>query len=80
MAYSHLMMLEERASESARRFFEQLGTSATCFSNGWTGWETGSTGWNPATDAAFDTGVLIVGDDRSGRIWVEDEDWSFTAG
>ncbi len=74
MAYSHPMMLEERANELAGQFFEQFGAGATCFSNGWTGWETGSTGWHPATDATFDTGVLVVGHDRSGCIWVEDED------
>ena len=74
MAYSHPMMAEERAKELAERFLEQFGAEAKVYSNGWTGWETGSTGWNPATDATFDTGVLIIGNDRSGCVWVEDED------
>ncbi len=30
--------------------------------------------WNPATAATLDTGVLIVGPNRSGCLWVEDED------
>ena len=74
MAYSHPMMAEERANELAEQFLEQFGAEAKLYSNGWTGWGTGSVGWEPATDATFDTGVLIIGDDRSGCIWVEDED------
>ena len=74
MAYSHPMMAEERAKELAEQFLEQFGAEAKLYSNGWTGWEAGSTGWNPATSATFDTGVLIIGNDRSGCIWVEDED------
>ena len=74
LAYSHPMMAEERAKELAKQFLEQFGAEAKLFSNGWTGWESGSTGWNPATDATFDTGVLIIGNDGSGCIWVEDED------
>jgi hypothetical protein len=74
MAYSYPMMSVERAKELAEQFLEQFGAVAKFYSNGWTGWETGSTGWSPATDATFDTGVLIIGNDRSGCIWVEDED------
>ncbi|MGN6368901.1 MAG: hypothetical protein ACTHN5_11635 [Phycisphaerae bacterium] len=74
MAYSHQIMAEERAKELAQQFLEQFGAEAKFYSNGWTGWETGSTEWNPATDATFDTGVLVIGKDRSGCIWVEDED------
>ncbi len=74
MAYGHPMMAEGGAGELAERFLEQFGGEATVYSNGWTGWETGSTGWIPATGATFDTGVLVIGDGRSGCIWVEDED------
>jgi hypothetical protein len=74
MAYSYPMMAEERARELAEQFLKQFGAEAKLYSNGWTGWETGSTSWNPVTDATFDTGVLIIGNDRSGCIWVEDED------
>jgi len=34
----------------------------------------GAAAWNPATDATFDTGVLVVGRVLSGCLWVEDED------
>lgn len=30
--------------------------------------------WRPATTAPFDTGVLVVGSQRCGCLWVEDED------
>src|SRR3954466_10741203 len=61
MAYSHPMMAEKRARELAEKFLGQFGAEAKFFSNGWSGWDTGCTSWNPATDATFDTGVLIVG-------------------
>jgi hypothetical protein len=67
MAYSQPCMSENRAKELAVQFFAQFGSQARYFSNGWPG------GWNPATDATFDTGVLVTGD-RSGCLWVEDED------
>ena len=31
-------------------------------------------GWNPATEATFDSGVVIVSRNRIGMIWVADED------
>lgn len=31
-------------------------------------------GWNPVTEATFDTGVIAIGHDRSLCVWVEDED------
>jgi hypothetical protein len=74
MAYSGPIMSEERAKELAGRFLQQFGADAAFYSNGWNGWETDSTGWKPATNSTFDTGVLIIGNDRSGCIWVEDED------
>ncbi len=30
--------------------------------------------WQPATEATFDTGVLVLGPVASGALWVEDED------
>lgn len=74
MAYSQPMMAAERAKKLAEQFLGQFGAEARFFSNGWTGWDDGSTGWNPVTDATFDTGILVIGSDRSGCIWVEDED------
>jgi hypothetical protein len=68
MAYRQPLMTEERAKELTEQFLGQFGADAKFFSNGWPG------GWSPATDATFDTGVLVIGKDRSGCIWVEDED------
>lgn len=69
MAYSQPLMPEERARFLAEQFLEQFGADAQFFGNGWQ-----PDGWSPATDATFDTGVLIIGKDRSGCLWVEDED------
>lgn len=33
-----------------------------------------SHGWNPATTATFDTGILVIGKLKAGCLWVEDED------
>ena len=30
--------------------------------------------WSPATDAPFDTGLLVLGESESGCLWVEEED------
>lgn len=30
--------------------------------------------WTPATPATFDTGVLVMGEARTGCLWIEDED------
>lgn len=68
MAYGHPMMSEDRAKDLADRFLRLFGAAAKYFSNGW------PDGWNPATAATFDTGILVIGTERSGCIWVEDED------
>jgi hypothetical protein len=68
MAYSMPLMTEGRAKELTEQFLGQFGADAEFFSNGWPG------GWNPATDATLDTGVLVIGSERSGCIWIEDED------
>jgi hypothetical protein len=36
-------------------------------------WPKGAS-WNPATNATFDLGVILLGNMRSGILWVEDED------
>ena len=68
MAYSQPLMTAERAKALAEQFLAQFGADARFLSNGWPG------GWNPATDATFDSGVLVIGNERSGCLWVEDED------
>jgi hypothetical protein len=69
LAYRAAVMSAERAAELAERFLPQFGDRAKYFSNG-----SCHGGWIPVTDATFDTGVLIIGTDCSGCLWVEDED------
>jgi hypothetical protein len=33
-----------------------------------------ATSWTPATQATFDMGVLVIGTDKVGCLWVEEED------
>lgn len=64
LAYSAEVMPEQQAKQLTERFFAQFGAGAICFTNNWC----------PATDATFDEGVLVIGPQRSGCLWVEDED------
>jgi len=64
LAYSAEVMPQEQAEQLTERFFEQFGPGARFF----------TINWCPATDATFDEGVLVLGPQRSGCLWVEDED------
>jgi hypothetical protein len=80
-AYNSEIIPLPRAAELADRFLDQFGTDGVrYYTNGtfheargpsltWSG-----ASWNPATEATFDTGVLVVGPNGSGCLWVEDED------
>ena len=68
MAYGQPIMPEQQAARLTREFFAQFGADARFYSNGW------PLSWTPATDATFDTGVLVIGPQRCGCLWVEDED------
>jgi hypothetical protein len=57
-------MPEQQAEQLTERFFAQFGAGARFVTNNWC----------PATDATFDGGVLVIGPQRSGCLWVEDED------
>jgi hypothetical protein len=60
-----------RAASLWQQFLQQFdGQRLHFFSN----CRSGLHQWIPATDATFDTGVLIVGESSSGCLWVEDED------
>src|SRR5262249_45338630 len=61
LAYSAEIMPEGQAKQLAERFFAQFGTGARFFTNNWC----------PVTDATFDEGVLVIGPQRSGCMWVE---------
>jgi hypothetical protein len=82
MAYRSEIMPAEQSAKLADRFVRQFGSHARYFTNG-TFYEeykqvssTVSTGpsWDPATEATFDTGVLAIGPEVSGCLWIEDED------
>jgi hypothetical protein len=82
LAYSPEVMTETPAEELADRFLRQFGSGTRYFTNGtWhvpaevraNGVACGPS-WTPATLATFDAGVLAVGQERSGCLWIEDED------
>jgi hypothetical protein len=64
LAYSAEIMPECQAEKLTEKFFAQFGGGARFFTNNWC----------PATDATFDEGVLVMGPQHSGCLWVEDED------
>jgi hypothetical protein len=64
LAYSAEVMPTHQAKELTQRFFEQFDTGARFFTNNAC----------PGTSATFDEGVLVVGSQRCGCFWVEDED------
>lgn len=74
LAYHAEVIASDEALDLVSRFF------ALCCTPGWRFFSNGdfslkeSASWMPATEATFDTGVLIVGSGRSGCLWVEDED------
>jgi hypothetical protein len=74
LAYHTEVMPTDDAIELVSLFFElYCGPSGRFFSNGDFSQKPAAS-WMPATEATFDTGVLIVGSARSGCLWVEDED------
>lgn len=82
MAYNSELMPRAQAQQLASQFLANFDSSARYFSNGtwheegntFTGGSGSGIGWDPVTSATFDTGVLVIGPDRSGCLWVEDED------
>ena len=81
MAYNAEIMPWARAIELTDRFLDKFSTDGVRFYTNGTFQETpgaklfwSGASWNPATAATFDTGVLIVGPNCSGCLWVEDED------
>jgi hypothetical protein len=82
LAYNAEIMPEARAAELADGFLGGFGAGTRYFSNGT--WHlppvarsdrvVQGASWEPVTAATFDTGVLAIGPERSGCLWVEDED------
>jgi hypothetical protein len=74
LAYQVEVIPSDEARELVSQFFELCCTPDwRFFSNGDFALKASSS-WTPATESTFDTGVLIVAGDRSGCLWVEDED------
>lgn len=65
MAYESEMMPLSRAEQLTEEFFAQFGVGSRFYTNN---------DVSSATEATFDKGILISGPDRSGCLWVEDED------
>jgi hypothetical protein len=82
MAYNAEVMPEARAAELADAFLAQFGPGTRYFSNGnWhlppvarTDGVVWGASWDPVTPATFDAGVLVIGPEQSGCLWIEDED------
>jgi hypothetical protein len=82
LAYNSEQMPLARAEELTEQFLAQFSSDSRYFTNGT--WHLPATvrpdgivigaSWDSVTDATFDTGVLVIGPERSGRVWVEDED------
>jgi hypothetical protein len=81
MAYNAEILPAARAAELAERFLAQFGTEGVRFYTNGTFHEnpgpklgSPSASWDPVTAATFDTGILAIGRQCSGCLWVEDED------
>ena len=78
LAYGEMTMQRNEASYFVNSFFDSFGKSVRCFTN--STWEYDQnqepklTSWYSLTKATFDCGLLIIGYDKAGAIWVEDED------
>lgn len=78
MAYRSKIMSELQASRYARNFIAHFSESAIFFTNGEYGKLRNNPGlsptWSSATNATFDTGVIVLSKEVIGCIWFADED------
>ncbi|AGY56377.1 hypothetical protein [Gloeobacter kilaueensis] len=75
LAYDAKIMSEARAQALAENFLNHFDKEhVQYFTNGDYDIDSSSNGWNPATSATFDTGILVLGNSKAGCLWVEDED------
>jgi hypothetical protein len=79
LALQHELMPFARASDLATQFFDLAPEPHEYFTNGdWTvagdSEPATLTSWDPISDAAFDSGVVCLGDGVAAVFWVEDED------
>jgi hypothetical protein len=69
MAYDAEVMPLGQAGRLTDCFFAQFGEGSTSFSNKFF-----TNNWCSVTHATFEEGVLILGQDSCGCLWVEDKD------
>ena len=79
LAYGVELVSPARAQGLAIAFVQAAGGhGARYFTNGTLGTANASAAqgvsWSPATDATFDTGILVIMPQRSACLWFEDED------
>ncbi|MBQ0946611.1 hypothetical protein KAK07_25015 [Ideonella sp. 4Y16] len=79
MAYEIELVPLGQAEELAAKFLQAVGTvGARYFTNGTFGLPRQSphvgASWSPATEATFDTGILVLTPERTACLWFEDED------
>jgi len=78
-AYHSQIMSLERAEELASQFMQEFGRPPCRFFTNWNfeqradGLLYMTWGWD-VTDATFNTGVLVLGLQKSACVWIEDED------
>jgi len=83
LAYARELMDESLAETLVDKFFQVLGSVPLQYYTNGTfdrmplrvgAGLSSSCSWLAMTEAAYDTGILVLGSDRSGYLWVEDED------
>ncbi len=78
MAYSIKIMSSEKAKNLAVEFVDNFGKEAKFYTNGEYGKPRKKPNfgpsWSPATDATFDTGVIVIIKEMVGCVWFTDED------
>ncbi len=78
MAYSAKIMSSEKAKSLANEFVGKFDDEAVFYTNGEYGKPRSNTNvgpsWSPATDATFDTGVIVLSNGVVGCVWFADED------
>ena len=75
MAYDQQIMPAARALGLAKEFVGCFPRDATrFFTNGTFGRKQEAPSWSPATDATFDTGVIVLSSGMTACLWFQDED------
>lgn len=75
LAYNSKIISQAKAENLATRFLDCFDKqSAKYYTNGDFYEINPKRGWNPATNATFDTGILVISKSKAGCLWVEDED------